>query len=453
MHETNNRLEKLKLFFIIFLPIFITQIGLSLINFFDTMMSGQVSPTDLAGVAIAGSLWSPVYAGLNGILLAVTPIVSQLLGARKKEEIRISVFQAIYVAIAITIFIFIFGFLFLHRILDLMNLEKRVRDVAYDYLFAISFGILPLFIFNVLRCFIDSLGKTKISMLITLLTVPINASLNYLFIFGKFGFPKLGGVGAGVASALTYWIICMITVYIIHSKQPFRNYHIFKNIQSIHFHKWREIIRIGVPIGFSIFFESSIFSAVTILMSEFDTKTIAAYQAALNFTNILYMFPLSISMALTIVVAFEVGAKRMKDAKEYSWIGVALALGMAAVNASVLYIFRLPIAFLYTKEDDVATLISSFLLFALCFQFSDGVQASVQGALRGYKDVNITLIATLCAYWLIGLPIGYCLAKFTDFGPYGYWIGLIFGLTTSAIGLASRLLFIQRKSTKGRLKI
>lgn len=444
MYETKTTKQKTKLFFIIFFPIFITQICLSLMNFFDATMSGQYSPYDLAGVAIGGSIWFPVYTGLNGILLAVTPIVSQLNGSKQNHKIPNSVHQAIYVALVISFFIIGSGLLFLKPVLNLMNLDPTVHSIAFQYLVAVSFGIVPLLIFNVLRCFIDALGNTRVSMMIILSAIPIKICLNYLLIYGKFGFPELGGVGAGIGTCLTYWLVFMIAVFTVHKKQPFSNFRIFRKAYKVSFQHWKELIIIGLPIGLAIFFESSIFSAITILMSRFDTFTIAANQAAINFTGILYMMPLSISMALTILVAYEVGGKRFKDAKVYSWLGISLACIISVVSSTILFLFRYEIAALYTNEPQVLQLIATFLLFALFFQVSDGVQASVQGALRGYKDVNITFITTLIAYWVIGLPLGFYLANYTSLGPYGYWIGLISGLTFGAIGLGSRLILIQK---------
>ncbi|MCU9613609.1 MATE family efflux transporter [Caldibacillus lycopersici] len=447
MYETKTIKQKARLFFIIFLPIFITQIGLSLMNFFDTTMSGQYSAQDLAGVAIAGSIWSPVYTGLNGILLAVTPIVSHLLGAKKNNEVAKSILQAIYVALVISLLMIIAGALFLSPILNLMDLEPAVRKIAFQYLCTMAFGIFPLLIYNVLRCFIEALGQTRITMFITLLALPINAGFNYLFIFGKFGFPALGGVGAGIATSITYWFVVFIAIYIVHKKSPFLEYNIFRKIYPVLFTKWKELLTLGLPIGLSIFFETSIFSAITMLMSKYDTYTIASYQAAVNFTSILYMVPLSVSMALTILVGFEIGAKRQKHAKQYSWLGIGLSVFISLFSATILYCFKYEIAGFYTNDSQVLQLTAAFLLYSLFFQVSDAIQASVQGALRGYKDVNITFVTTLIAYWVVGLPVGYSLANFTNLGPYGYWIGLIVGLSAGAIGLAARLIHIQKKYT------
>ncbi|WP_077213643.1 MATE family efflux transporter [Bacillus dakarensis] len=445
MNKTNHKSQKVKQLLIILIPILITQFGMFSMNFFDTAMSGQFGPKDLAGVAIGSSIWVAVFSGLSGILLAVTPIVSQLIGARKNDKVAFNVIQAIYLGLALAVSVILVGAVALNPILNSMSLETEVKQIAHDYLVALSFGIIPVFVYNVLRSFIDALGKTKVSMMITLMALPLNILFNYILIFGKWGFPTLGGVGAGYASAITYWIITIISSFVIIKHQPFVNFNIFSNFYSISLRKWKEILIIGVPIGLAIFFETSIFSAVTLLLSVFDTSTIAAYQAAMNFSSFLYMVPLSISMALTIVVGFEVGADRLQDAKEYSWIGVGMAIALALICGIILLLFRDEIARIYSTDDKVLQLTAHFLLYALFFQLSDAIQAPIQGALRGYKDVNATFIMSLISYWIIGLPLGYYLANFTSLGPDGYWIGLICGLAVGATSLCGRLLFVQKK--------
>lgn len=444
MNQTYNKKDKLKQLLTILIPILITQLAMYSMSFFDTMMSGHYSSKDLAGVAIGSSLWMPVFTGLSGILLAVTPIVAQLIGGKKKNEVAFSVIQGIYLAIFISIIVLIAGSLALNPILHAMDLEEIVHMKAHDYLVALGFGMIPLFVYNVIRSFIDALGKTRVTMFITLMSLPINVIFNYLLIFGKMGFPELGGVGSGYATAITYWLITIMAVVIAHKYVPFSSFGIFRKLYLISLSKWKEILIIGVPIGFAIFFETSIFAAVTLFMSKFNTATIAAHQAALNFASLLYMVPLSVSMALTIVIGFEVGARRYKDAKEYSWMGISIAVIMAFICGVLLFFTRSEVAAIYSKDQEVISLTAHFLIFAIFFQLSDAIQAPVQGALRGYKDVNITLVMTLISYWVIGLPFGYVLANFTDWGAFGYWIGLIVGLAAGAICLSSRLILIQR---------
>lgn len=445
MNITHSKKEKLKLFISIMLPVLITQVGMFAMTFFDTVMSGNYGAADLAGVAIGSSIWTPVYTGLTGILIAVTPIVSQLVGAGKEKNVPYSVTQGIYLSILLAAIVIAIGSLVLNPILNAMSLEPHVREIAHDYLIALSWGIIPLFFFSVIRSFVDALGQTRVSMIITLVALPINVFFNYVLIFGKLGFPELGGVGSGYATAITYWIVLLISIIIIAKVKPFSTYRLFRAVVPFSWKECLTISKIGVPIGLSIFFETSIFSAVTLLMSEYSTNTIAAHQTALNFSSLLYMMPLSISMALTILVGFEVGGKRYHDAKQYSFIGTIFAVSMSLFFAAALYFFRFDIAAIYTKDAEVIKLAGNFLIFALCFQISDAIMAPIQGALRGYKDVNLTFILSFTAFWIIGLPVGYVFANFTEMGPYGYWVGLIVGLACGAISLATRLIFIQKR--------
>lgn len=445
MKQTHSLKQKMRQFLIILLPILITQIALYAMNFFDTVMSGQSSANDLAGVAIGSSLWSPIFTGLNGILLSFTPIVAQLIGAGRKDQVPFKVIQGLYLSLAIALVVILGGALLIDPILNGMALDPPVQAIAHDYLVALGFGIVPLFAHTVLRCFMDALGQTRITMLIMLISLPINIGLNYLLIFGKWGFPRMGGVGAGYATAITYWCIAFISVWVISRVQPFSAYHVFSRWYRINLPAWKEPLKIGIPIGFAIFFETSIFAAVTLLMSEYDTVTIAAHQAALNFASFLYMVPMSIAMGLTIAVGFEIGAKRWKDARQYSYLGLGIAVMMAIICAVGLILFNEQVAHLYTNDPTVFELTKQFLSYAIFFQLSDAIAAPIQGALRGYKDVNVTFFVALISYWMIGLPSGYLLAKFTTFEAFGYWIGLITGLAVGAVFLLGRLIRMQRQ--------
>lgn len=194
-------------------PILITQILLYSMNMIDTMMSGRASVDDLAGVAIGSSFWAPVSTGINGILLAVTAIVANLMGADEKEKVNNTVTQAMYIAMAIAVIILISGVFFLDDLLDIMDLEPAVHHIAYHYLAGLSTGIIPLFLFSVLRNFIDAQGLTRISLYVISMSLPLNVFFNYSLIFGNFGFPELGGIGAGYATAITYWLIFFIAVF------------------------------------------------------------------------------------------------------------------------------------------------------------------------------------------------------------------------------------------------
>lgn len=444
MHETTTLKDKLTLFSRLLIPILITQVSMYLMNFFDTVMSGRVSAEDLAGVAIGSSIWVPVFTGINGVLLAITPIIAQLLGAKASNIMTKKIQQGIYLAIVLAITVFVTGIFVLNPLIQLMDLDAPVAHTAKYYLVFLGFGIIPLFVFNTLRAFIDALGQTRISMIIILTSLPINFALNYIFIFGKLGVPAFGGIGSGIATAITYWLVCGIAIVIVMKNSPFRLYNTFSNWSLPAISDWWEQLKIGVPMGFAIFFETSIFSAVTLLMSVYNTETIAAHQAAMNFSTLLYMLPLSVAMALTIAVGFEVGAKRFEDARTYGFLGLISGVGISIFAGIVLFIGNDAIASLYNSEPDVITLTKKFIYFAIFFQLADAFGAPLQGALRGYKDVNITLIISLISYWGIGLPSGWLIANYTALEAFGYWVGLILGLSCGAIALLLRLLYLQK---------
>ncbi|AXH99200.1 MATE family efflux transporter [Sporosarcina sp. PTS2304] len=442
---TNTLQRKSTLFIKIMIPILITQVALYLMSFFDILMTGRYNTYHLAGVTIGSSFWIPVYTGLSGILMGLTPIIAQQIGAKNKTDVRPTVQQALYVSLALSAIIFLLIRLVVLPAITKMPLDGQVVTVASSYLIGMSIGLVPLMAYTVLRSFFDALGATRVSMFIILLSAPINIILNYLLIFGNFGFPELGGAGAGYASGFTYWLVFLIAVLIAWLSRHFKEYELFSRWQRISFIRWKEILLIGIPIGLSIFVETSIFSVVTLLMSSYSAHVISAHQIALNFTSLLYMVPLSVSMGTTILVGQSIGAKRADDAKAYTKLGIGFAVAFSFLSIFILLMFRESIASMYTPDAAIITLAMQFFIYAALFQLSDAVQAPIQGALRGYKDVTMTFIVGLISFWIIGLPTGFLLARFTELGPYGYWVGLIVGLTVGASILSLRLRYIQNK--------
>lgn len=445
MNQTFTLRDKLKQILVMIIPILITQLGMFSMIFFNTILSGKYNSSDLAGVAIGTSIWNPVFTGLSSILLAVSPIAAQRFGEKKPKEVSMAVTNGLYLAAMIGFAVILLGGLLLNPILDRMGLPQAVQATAHDYLVGLSFGIVPLFMYNVLRSFIYAMGITRVVMYIMIGSLPVNFFLNFVLIYGYWGFPELGGVGAGYATSITYWLIAGVTAWIIRTQAPFSDFGIFSNLKEFSVRQCKEILKIGVPMGLSTFFETSMFAFVTILISKFSIATVAAYQSALNIVSFLYMIPVSVSMALTVLVGYEVGAKRYQDAKTYSWLGICLSIAISLITGLLVVVYRYQVAGFYSNEAAVIELTAHFLIFALFFQISDAIQATAQAALRGYKDVNVALIMTLIAYWLICLPVGYLLSHYTGLGATGFWIGLTAGLMAAGICLSIRLIYIQKR--------
>lgn len=449
MYHAESLKDKTRLFLSIMWPIMITQLSLAAMNLVDTMMSGRVGTNDLAGVAIGASLWMPIFVGMNGVMLAVTPIIAHLMGSNEKHKIHQTVTQALYLAVITAVLVMLFGAMLLQPILTFMDLDPSVQHIAFHYLVGLSIGIIPLFISNVIRNFFDGQGFTRITMFITILAVPFNVLLNYSLIFGHFGLPELGGIGAGYATGLTFWIILFASVWMTFKLNVVREYNLLVKWVKPSWKAWKEQLSIGIPMGLSIFFEASIFSVVTLLVGiMFTTIAIAANQIVISFTSLIFMIPLSISMALTIVVGYSIGGNKLQAAKQYSYIGVLGGIGILAIGAVFLFFFKEPISYLYTKDPEVVQLASQIFMVAIIYQLSDAAQAGLQGVLRGYKDVKLPFYIAFVSYWIIGIPSGFLLSKYTDLGPTGFWIGIILGLSFAAIGFLLRLRIVYQRAKK-----
>lgn len=429
----------------VMIPILITQTAIMAMNFCDSAMSGHAGAVHLAGTAIGGNLWMPVMASLNGILLGSMPIIAHLLGRGERQNIGRVVRHTMLLATAFSLLLLVAGVLFLDRLLGTFGLEPQVHYIAKMYISAIGVGVLPFFLSTALRALVDTSGYTGITMKIYLLALPVNAFLNYCLIFGKFGAPALGGIGAGLATGITYWLEFFIFVWVVHKLPAFAPLRIFTDKFKFDMAQLRENLSLGVPMGMAIFMEASIFGVIAIFIAKFGTVIIAAHQAAMSFTSLLYMVPLSFSMSLTIVVGVEAGARRFGEALRYSLLGIACNITVAVLLTVFVLFDREFIAGLYTSEPVIIRQTIGFLFYAMFFQVMDATAAPIQGILRGYKDVKATFWAGLAAYWLICLPLGCYFDYYMHFGPSSYWLSLDIGLLCAVLFLGGRFWYLQRK--------
>ena len=247
---------------------------------------------------------------------------------------------------------------------------------------------------------------------------------------------------------MTLTLNLLLNIIVVCRLHPFRDYQVFRHLPGIHLAEWKKQLGVGIPIGATMFCEQSIFGAVGLFMTAYGTAIVAAHQAAMNFTTIVYMIPLAVSMTLTILVGYEVGAKRLDDARQYIKLSRYLTFFTVGTLALLLTRLRAEIAALYTSSIEVQPLLAGFLIYAVFMQFADSINAPLQGALRGFKDVHVTFGLAVLSFWIVGLPLGWGLAKYTELGPYGYWIGLIAGVLIGAVCLEIRLRQVQKKSRR-----
>ena len=444
MYQTHHFKDKFILFLKIFFPILIYQFANYSASFVDTTMTGQYNTMDLAGVSMATSIWNPFFTFLTGIVSALVPIIGHHLGRGKKEEVASDFYQFIYLALGLSAVLLGMVIFLAPLILNHLGLEAPVAAVAVRYLWFLSIGIIPLLLFSVIRSLLDSLGLTKLSMYLMLLLLPLNSGFNYLLIYGAFGVPELGGAGAGLGTSLAYWVLLGISVLVLFKQEKLKALHLEKRI-PLNMDKIKEGVRLGLPIGGTVFAEVAIFSVVGLIMAKFSSLIIASHQSAMNFSSLMYAFPMSISSAMAIVVSYEVGAKRFDDAKTYIGLGRWTALIFAAFTLSFLYIFRGNVASLYGNDPEFIDLTARFLTYSLFFQLADTFAAPLQGILRGYKDTVIPFYLGLVGYWGVTLPVAMVFDSLTDFGAYSYWIGLIISLIVSGVLYRWRLTVIMKR--------
>ena len=443
MYSTQHLKDKIILFLKIFFLILIYQFANYSASFVDTTMTGQYNTLDLAGVSIATSLWNPFFTFLTGIVSALVPIIGHHLGQGQKKEVASDFYQFIYLSLALSLILFVLVFFLVPVILGYMGLETAVASVATRYLWLLAIGIIPLLLFSVIRSLLDTLGLTKLSMYLMLLLLPFNSGFNYVLIYGAFGVPELGGAGAGLGTSLAYWVLLLISILVLLKHKKLKEYHL-EVPMPLRIEKIKEAIRLGLPIGGTVFAEVAIFSVVGLIMAKFSSLIIASHQSAMNFSNLMYAFPMSISTAMAIVVSYEVGAERLTDAKQYIHIGRLTAMIFAILTLSFLYIYRENVASLYGQDPDFIQLTASFMTYSLFFQLADTFAAPLQGILRGYKDTVVPFYLGLLGYWGVAIPLGLVLDHWTGLGAYSYWIGLIVSLVISGILYQWRLQVIMK---------
>ncbi len=444
MYQTHHFKDKFILFLKIFFPILIYQFANYSASFVDTTMTGQYNTMDLAGVSTATSLWNPFFTFLTGIVYAMIPIIGHNLGRGKKEEVASDFYQFIYIALGLSIFLLGLVIFLAPPILNHIGLEPKVAAVAVHYLQFLAIGIIPLLLFSVIRSLLDSLGLTKLSMYLMLLLLPLNSGFNYLLIYGVFGLPELGGVGAGLGTSLAYWCLLAISIFILMKNKRLKEYQ-FSNIIALDFERMKEGIRLGLPIGGTVFAEVAVFSVVGLLMAKFSSLIIASHQSAMNFSTLMYAFPMSISSAMAIVVSYELGAKRFQDAKKFIHIGRSVSFLFAAFTLTFLYFFRDAVASLYGNDPQFIETTAIFLTYSLFFQLGDTFAAPLQGILRAYKDTVVPFYLGLIGYWGVAIPLGFFLDHWTDLGAYGYWIGLIVSIVVTGLFYEWRLQIVMKK--------
>ncbi|GAL08281.1 MATE family of MDR efflux pumps [Photobacterium aphoticum] len=390
------------------IPVLIASVAQTSMGFVDTVMAGGVSATDMAAVSVATSIWLPSILFGVGLLIAIVPIVATLNGSGKKERIPFEVQHGFLLAACISVPIM----LVLYNagtLIDMMDVEKALAEKTIGYLHAVLFAVPAFLFFQTLKSFSEGLSMTIPAMIIGFIGLGANIPLNWIFVYGHFGAPALGGVGCGVATALVYWLMFISMLVYIKVNKRLNSVGLFAQWHKPQLSALKRLFKMGLPVAASIFFEVSLFAAIALLISPLGSITVAAHQIASNFSSLIFMIPMSLGAALSIRVGHLLGRQELFEAKIASRSGLFVALCIAMITATCTVLFRESIALMYTDNLEVIMIAGQLLFLAAIYQCTDAIQVVAAGALRGYKDMRAIFVRTFIAYWILGLPIGYTL--------------------------------------------
>ena len=430
------------------LPILAAQMSQTLLGFVDTAMAGRVSAVDLAAVALGNSFWIPTFLFLTGVLMIITSKVAAHSGAGRLAETGPLVRQGVWLGLVLGSLAGL-ALCAVEPVLHWAQIAPELMPKTVGYIRAVALGFPAIGMYQALRGMTDGLSRTKPGMVIGLLGLLLNVPANYVLVYGKFGLPEMGGVGCGVATTIVMWFMlgCMV-IYLKRSK-IYAACRLFERFEWPRWSVQRGLLGLGLPIGISLFSETSMFALIALLIGSLGAVVVASHQVALNFTSLVFMVPFSLGLAITVRVGHNLGMQGARAGLFAAKVGIVVSLLCATVAATFIYLLTDWLPYIYTNNPEVIALSSALLVYAAIYQFSDSVQVACAGALRGYQDTRIPMLLTMIAYWVVGLPSGYLLGLTEVFGPpegpAGFWKGLILGLSAAALFLSIRLAVVGKR--------
>jgi MATE family multidrug resistance protein len=422
---------------ILAVPVIIGQLGLIMMGVVDSLMVGELGADYLAAAALANHIVILILIVGLGVSMAVTPLVAISIGGGKRDEAQNLFKQSLVVNFAFGIIMTIL-ILISSELIPYLNQPPLVTKYASSYTKILAISIIPWMIYQSYKQFIEGLSITHPPMVVTIIANIVNVFVNWLLIFGNFGFPKLELDGAGIAtSASRIFMVIVMIIYVNRSKR-FQEFDVSLIVRSFNNSVIKRILRLGLPSGFQYFFEVGAFSFTVVMVGWLGAKSLAAHQIAINLASISFMAVTGISAAGGIRVGNAVGKGDIKETRKAGFSAVILGASIMFCAGLIFVTLRNYLPSLYISDQDVISIASSLLVIAALFQLSDGTQAVGIGILRGLTDVKAPTLITFIAYWIIGLPVGYILGFIFELGVQGVWIGLLIGLTVSALMLTLR---------------
>ncbi|MDC6352554.1 MATE family efflux transporter [Zeaxanthinibacter sp. PT1] len=434
-------------------PVILGLLGHTFVAFADNIMVGQLGTAELAAVSLGNSF---VFIAMSigiGFSTAITPLVAEADGAGQATDAKNALKHGLVLCTVLAVALF--GLMLLCKpLMYLMDQPEEVVELALPYLDLVAFSLIPLIIFQAFKQFSEGLSQTRYPMYATVIANVVNITLNYLLIFGKLGFPQLGIIGAAIGTLVSRVIMVVFIWMILKKKARFSSYVTGFKFRLLEKKMIRKIIDLGFPSSLQMFFEVAIFTAAIWLSGVLGKNPQAANQIALNLSSMTFMFGMGLGVAAMIRVGNQKGLRSFRELRRIAQSIFFLTFLLMIVFATLFLLGRnwFPTIYLdvqdpvnYVDNMEVLLLASQLLFVAAFFQISDGLQVVILGALRGLQDVKIPTLITFIAYWLIGFPVSFYLGLHTELGSSGIWIGLLAGLSASAIMLYIRFNFMTKR--------
>ena len=427
-------------------PVMLGMLGHTFVSFVDNIMVGQLGTAELAAVSLGNSFMFIAMSIGIGFSTAITSLIAEADASENLAQARATYKSGLFLCSSLGIILFI-GVYFSHPLMYFMKQPTEVVVLAIPYLKLVAFSLIPLVIFEAIKQCSHGMSMTKYPMYATLLANIINVILNYILIFGKFGFPEFGIVGAAYGTLVSRIIMVIYLWLLLRYKE--RSAQVVKNIKFfiLDLPKMRKIINLGSLTAMQMFFEVAIFTAAIWLSGLLGKNPQAANQIALNLSSMTFMVAMGLSVAATIRVGNQKGLQNYKELRRIAFSIFLLGILLATFFALLFFVFHKSLPNMYVDLKDtvnyadnmeVISIAAKLLLAAAFFQISDSIQIVFLGALRGLQDVKVPTILTFISYWVVGFPVSYYYGKEEMYGSFGIWLGLLAGLSTAAI-----LLFIR----------
>jgi MATE family multidrug resistance protein len=425
-------------------PLIVNSLSIAGIQFADAVMAGRLGARALAAVAVGASTWFLGFMVCLGLLMAISPIVARHYGAGESALIGRYTRQGIVLGILLGLAVIALAFGGAGPLLAAIGVDPGFRGITIEYVHAMVIGAPAICVFLALRFTTEGIGYTTPMMWLSLFGLVCNVFLNWVFMFGKLGVPAMGAVGAGVASAITMWLMMAALAAYVYLHPRYHPFEIFSRWLHFRWPEMREILVLGMPIAVSITAEAGLFSAVSILVGTLGAEITAAHQIAINFATTTFMVPLALSAATTIRIGHALGAGNAPAARYSGRVGISACAAFMLFSALAMLLFRDAVVTLYTNDPAVREIAISLLLMAAIFQVADGTQVGAAGALRGYKDTRVPMVITAIAYWALAFPLAWLAAVVYRAPPAWIWGGFVVGLSVAAVLLTLRFRRVSR---------